>query len=87
MTQRRKLRERLERSRGACRRRDVVRYYKMHGFESREGGKHTVFFHPRHPGVMGVVARHASLDVAYAKAALRAVSKVSERRFHGGERR
>ena len=80
MTRRRKIRERLERSKGACRRRDVVRYYKVHGFGSREGGNHTVFYHPLHPDIMGIVARHSKLDGAYAKAALGAVDKLLERR-------
>ena len=84
MTRRGKLRTRLERSKGVSRRRDIVRYYTVHGFESREGGKHTVFHHPRHPDIMGIVARHRMLDVAYAKTALRAVDKLFERRLGGG---
>lgn len=40
---------RLERSKGVCRRRDIVHYFTVHGFESREGGRHTVVFE-RQPG-------------------------------------
>ena len=65
----------------------MVRYYRIHGFESREGGNHTVFYHPRHPDIMGIVARHAKLDVAYAKAALKAVDKLLERRSRGETQR
>ena len=83
MTRGKKLRERLERSRGVCRRRDIVRYYTIHGFEYREGGSHTVFHHPRHPKIMGIVASHRMLDVAYARAALRAAKKLRERRSRG----
>lgn len=60
-----------------------MRYYTVHGFESREGGNHTVFYHPRHPDIMGIVARHRTLDIAYAKAALKAVDKLFERRSSG----
>jgi hypothetical protein len=49
---------------------DIVSLYRSFGFEQREGGNHTVFFHPVHRRLMATVARHRNLPVGYVQKAI-----------------
>jgi hypothetical protein len=49
---------------------DIVTLYRGFGFESREGGNHTIFFHPVHRHLIATVARHRSLPVGYVQKAI-----------------
>ena len=49
---------------------DIVSLYRGFGFEQREGGNHTIFFHPVHRHLIATVARHRSLAVGYVQKAV-----------------
>jgi hypothetical protein len=60
----------MKQSKHGWRYNDIVTVYRGFGFESREGGNHTVFFHPVHRHLIATVARHRSLPVGYVQKAI-----------------
>lgn len=49
---------------------DILTLYHGFGFQLREGGNHTIFFHPVHRRLIATVARHRSLPVGYVQKAI-----------------
>jgi hypothetical protein len=68
-----KLRGRMAASKSGWGWRDLDRLYASYGFVKREGGKHTVYWHPEHPRLLATVARHRSLPAGYVRTALRLI--------------
>jgi hypothetical protein len=62
--------QKMKQSKYGWRYNDIVSLYRGFGFESREGGNHTVFFHPVHRHLIATVARHRSLAVGYVQKAI-----------------
>lgn len=62
---------------------DLDALYRGFGFEVREGGKHTMYIHPRFPELRATVARHRSLPIGYVQHAIRLIEEL-ERRQHNG---
>jgi hypothetical protein len=57
---------------------DIVSLYRGFGFQQREGGNHTVFFHPVHRHLIATVARHRSLAVGYIQKAITLIDTLQE---------
>lgn len=62
--------QKMKQSKYGWRYNDIVTLYHGFGFEHREGGNHTVFFHPLHRHLIATVARHRSLAVGYVQKAI-----------------
>ena len=62
--------QKMKQSKYGWRYNDIVTLYRGYGFEQREGGNHTVFFHPIHRHLIATVARHRSLAVGYVQKAI-----------------
>ena len=62
--------QKMKQSKYGWRYNDIVTLYRGFGFEQREGGNHTVFFHPVHRHLIATVARHRSLAVGYVQKAI-----------------
>jgi len=62
--------QKMKQSKYGWRYHDIVNLYRSFGFQQREGGNHTVFFHPVHRHLIATVARHRSLPVGYVQKAL-----------------
>lgn len=62
--------QKMKQSKYGWRYNDIVTVYRGFGFEQREGGNHTVFFHPLHRHLIATVARHRSLAVGYVQKAI-----------------
>lgn len=69
-----KLRVRMSASKSGWGWKDLDRLYTSYGFVKREGGKHTVYWHPDRPGLLATVARHGSLPAGYVRTALRLIN-------------
>lgn len=66
-----KLRGRMGRSKSGWRARDLARLYRGFGFTERQGGAHTVYFHPRFPTLTATVTRSSgTLPKGYIETAL-----------------
>jgi hypothetical protein len=52
--------------------------YRGFGFLYREDGKHRVYWHPTHKGLMATVTRHDKLAVGYIQTAIRLVDRLLE---------
>lgn len=57
---------------------DLDSLYRGFGFEVREGGKHTMYIHPKFPELRATVARHRSLPVGYIQHALQLIEKLKD---------
>jgi hypothetical protein len=57
---------------------DLDRLYRGFGFAYREGGRHRVYYHPIHKGLMATVARHDKLAVGYIQTAIRLIDTLLE---------
>jgi hypothetical protein len=55
---------------------DLHRLYQGFGFKFREGGGHTVYYHPVYPSLIATVARHRSLAVGYVQTAVKLVDEL-----------
>lgn len=62
--------QKMKQSKYGWRYNDIVTLYRGHGFEQREGGSHTIFFHPVHRHLIATVARHRTLAVGYVQKAI-----------------
>jgi hypothetical protein len=62
--------ERMSRSKSGWGQRDLETLYLGFGFRKREGRKHCVYSHPRHPALRATVARSKELPVGYIQTAL-----------------
>ena len=62
--------QKMKQSKYGWRYHDIVTLYRGFGFEQREGGNHTIFFHPVHRHLIATVARHRSLPVGYVQKAI-----------------
>ena len=66
----------MRQSKNGWRYNDVKTLYLGFGFEFREGGNHTVFFHPVHRRLIATVARHRSLPLGYVQKAIALVDEL-----------
>ena len=71
-----KLREKLRRSPAGRRRRDLHKLYTSYGFVKREGRRHVIYHHPKHPTLRATVARHDPLRTVYVRDALDLIDKL-----------
>jgi hypothetical protein len=62
--------QKMKQSKYGWRYNDIVTVYRGFGFELREGGSHTILFHPVHRHLIATVARHRSLAVGYVQKAI-----------------
>lgn len=68
--------ERMRASKAGWGSRDLDRLYTTFGFDTREGGKHTVYWHPDHPTLRATVGRHRSLAKGYITTAIRLIDRL-----------
>lgn len=61
------------RSKAGWKHSDLAELYKGFGFAMREGGKHTVFWHPKYPELRATVTRARDLPIGYVQEAIRLV--------------
>jgi len=73
-----KLRNRMLASKSGWGWKDLDRLYASYGFVRREGGKHSVYWHPDHPGLAATVARHRSLPAGYVRTALKLIGRLEQ---------
>jgi len=57
---------------------DLNTLYLGFGFDSRKGGKHTVYSHPRFPELRATVTRHRSLPIGYIQTAIKLIDQLKE---------
>lgn len=57
---------------------DLHTIYVGHGFDFREGGKHTIYIHSKFRELRATVARHNVLAVGYIKHAISLIDKLKE---------
>ncbi len=55
---------------------DLRRLYLGFGFETEEGGNHTLYLHPKHPHQRATVPRHSPLPKAYAVHAVKLIDEL-----------
>ena len=70
--------QKMKQSKYGWRYNDIVALYRGFGFESREGGNHTIFFHPVHRHLIATVARHRSLPVGYVQKAISLIESLKQ---------
>lgn len=58
---------------------DLERLYEGFGFESRQGGSHAFFSHPKHRDLAATVARHRSLAGGYVQHAIKLIDELKKR--------
>ena len=68
--------ERMTRSKAGWKAGDLETLYCGFGFEKREGGSHTVYFHRKHRQLMATVTRSRQLPVGYVQCALKLISQL-----------
>lgn len=56
---------------------DLDSLYVGFGFRKREGGKHTIYIHPKFPRLRATVARHRSLPVGYIEHAINLIDELN----------
>lgn len=78
MSKAEKLFDKMKKTKHGWRPDDLHTLYTGFGFKYREGGNHTIYYHPDFPQFMRTVARHPSLVVGYIQVALRTIEKVKE---------
>jgi hypothetical protein len=71
-----RLLDRMRRSRSGWRYNDLRRLYLGCGFESEQGGKHTLFIHPRFPALRATVTRSRTLRVGYIQQAVTLIDQL-----------
>ena len=84
-----KLYERAKRTKAGWRFEEVRRLYLGFGFEEKQGGKHTLFIHPRYPQLVATVTRKRTLAMGYVDKAVRLIEelrRLSEREGSSGGR-
>ena len=84
MTKKRPLLEVLRESPSGRKRKEVVRILAAAGLDSREGKRHTVFFHPQHSDVQIAVPRHRQVRAYLVRQAVCLVDLVNEREEDDG---
>lgn len=57
---------------------DLDSLYRGFGFEVRDGGKYTMYIHPKFPKLRATVARHRSLPIGYIQHALQLIDKLKD---------
>lgn len=57
---------------------DLDRLYKGYGVHSKQGGKYTLYIHPRFPELRATVTRHRSLPIGYVQTAIRQIERLIE---------
>jgi len=70
--------QKMKQSKYGWRYNDIVTLYRGFGFEQREGGNHTIFFHPVHRHLIATVARHRTPAVGYVQKALRLIETLKD---------
>jgi len=73
MSKKDKLLEKMRRSMSGWKFRDLENLYVGFGFEKYEGGKHTMFIHPKFPKLRGTVTRHRTLPIGYVRYAVKLI--------------
>ena len=68
--------EKMRHSKYGWRYNDLVSLYVAFGFEWREGGKHTIFYHPVHGHLRATVTRSRTLAVGYIQTALKLIDQL-----------
>ncbi len=71
----RKLLDALKRSKADVGFRQLDRLYTSFGFVRREGKRHVIYTHPRHPQLQAAVSRKRSLAVGHVTTAIRLVER------------
>ena len=74
----RKLLDALKRSKADVGFRHLDRLYTSFGFDRREGGRHAVYTHRRHPELQAAVSRKRCLAVGHVRTAIRLVERAIE---------
>ncbi len=70
--------EKMKQSKHGWRYNEIKTVYLGFGFEYREGGNHTIFFHPVHRRLVATVARHRTLPVGYVQKAITLINALHE---------
>lgn len=70
--------QKMKQSKYGWRYNDITSLYRGFEFKQREGGNHTVFFHPVHRHLIATVARHRSLAVGYIQTAIKLIDTLQE---------
>lgn len=70
--------ERMCRTKAGWKSSDLITLYEGFGFVRREGGDHTVFYHPKYPRLMATVTRARSLPIGYVQTALKLIRQLRE---------
>ena len=78
MSRAEKLLERMRNTKAGWGADDLNTLYVGYGFESREGGGHTIYIHSKYPELRATVARHGSLAVGYIQHAISLIEKLHE---------
>ena len=73
-----RLLEKMHRSKAGWTFAELDKLYIGLGFESREGGKHRVYIHPKYPELRATVTRSRSLAKGYIEHALRLAERLKE---------
>lgn len=79
MTSADELLERMRRSKSGWRYGDLHTLYRGFGFDTREGGKHTLYVHPDHPDLRATVTRARDLPKGYVSYAVSLVDELLRR--------
>ena len=62
---------------------DLDALYKGFGFDKIEGGKHTLFMHPKFPKLRATVTRHRSLPIGYVQTAIKLIDELTDTEARG----
>lgn len=73
-----KLFERMLNSRHGWKDNDLESLFLSFGFKIKEGHRHRMFWHPRHPELYAFVPRHREVKGIYIRIALRLIHRLKE---------
>jgi hypothetical protein len=76
MTAAEKLFEQMSRSKTGWKQSDLDTLYLGFGFTKREGGKHTIYAHPKYPHLREQVTRARDLPIGYVRDALKRIREL-----------
>lgn len=73
-----KLLEKMRNSKVGWNTDDLHALYVGYGFDFRQGGKHTIYIHPKFRELRATVARHNVLAIGYIQHAISLIDKLKE---------
>lgn len=74
-----KLLERMKASQGGWKPGDFSALYEGFGLQKKEGGNHTLYYHPRYADIRATVPRHRKLKNCYAREAVKIIQMLIDR--------